>query len=444
VKSNLSLILLFSIAALLGLYLLGSLQSDYQNSGNIFPEKFLEQLNSIKLTRGSEEIVLSKSRDKIRFGLEKEILPGQWLVSKPSTAFPNIEALNKFLSSISRLKIQNQIDSDSKAEFGLVEPLAILEARSAGETHILKVGSTNAISKRRYAQIEDHKKVVLLDDAEVTSMLKLDLRDLRPLRIPTANVSRFAIEGRTNKAFSKKEGIFDLEGEKNPDPQAIAQYLDSILSLSALKTVDLSLANGPVQSKLILEWTDSKNSFHQTEVQIHSTEGENFLITLQNAEIAYEYGPEIQRLLNRKLETFLNRKLLSSIILEDFGGSCLDSGDLASNVGPVIPAKCKPRDLDSIQEIIRRVEVLDIERLPGRLMTPTKPECRLKLESSKVLFEIGAQVSGDQAQDVESPRFFVSDVGPDHYRGVISGLMAKEFCQAIEKLCSEARASCAG
>jgi len=100
--------------------------------------------------------------------------------------------------------------------------------------------------------------------------------------------------------------------------------------------------------------------------------------------------------------------------------------------------------VQSIQQTIQQVEVLDVERLPGRLMMAGKPLCRLKLGSSKILFEVGAKLQGLDESQTESPNVYVSDIGLDHYKGVISGLVAEEFCQTIQKLCKEAQAACAG
>lgn len=436
-KSNLALIVLFSMAAFLGLYSFGVLQSDSRITDKLFSEKFLEQLEFVRFKTSVSEVSLSKSLKELNFGLEKKIYPGQWLVSEPTLAAPDIESLNKLFSSMTRLKALNQIDSGALTEFGLESPVAVLEARSDNKTKRLKIGLINPISKRRYAQFDGDKKVVLLDDGEVSALLKLELRDLFPLKINSASISKFSIDSKNDKTFSRTQEFFQLDGEKNLDPNLVERYLQEILALPAKQLVNLTSNSEIVYSKLSFDWRDSQGSSHSTEVLVYQLEGENFFLNLPSSSVAYQYGPELGRLLNRRVETFLNRKLLRNIELKDFYASC---------PGLRLTDGCKDFENRAIgyQDIFRRVEVLDLERLPGRLMTATRAECRLKLESSRVLFEIGTTVSSEDTVSLDSPRLFVADIGSDHYRGVISGLVAQDFCLTVDRLCSEARAACEG
>ena len=434
-KNNLSLIVLG--VALLGVYLVGNLQNDFDSSDKLFGEKFLTGINSISLKKSSDEIILSKAVNDLRFGLDKEIYKGQWVISGPNLSAPNIESLNKFFYSISHLKILHKFDSQSVKEFGLEQPQAILKLISTIGERTVKLGSTNQITKRRYAQIEGSNKILLVDEGEIANLLKLELRDLKPLKIASQNIAKISIEGSKSIVFERTDGQLKVKEEKNLDSSLMEQYLDSIISMPAVQTVSSDKIADNIKNTITLDWADSEGVLNHTKIELHSSEGGNFILKLPGAPVGYEFGPEFGRLLSRELETFYNKKLLRSVQLEDFFGSCPDL---------TIKAKCQvdKARLDRIQESLQRVEVLYIERLSGRLMTPTKPECRLKLGSARVQFEVGGKVNGEVSEATESPRFFVSDSGPEHYRGVISGVVAKEFCQTIEKLCIEAKASCAG
>lgn len=436
-KSNLSLMILFSVTALLGLYSFGALQKDYRTSDRVFSEKFLEQLESVKIKLASTEIELSKSTEELSFGLDKKIHPGQWLVSGQVMSMPNIAALNQLFSGLANLKVLNQVDSGALTEFGLKEPHAILEVRSGSEKKRLKIGSVNSISKRRYAQFDGEQKVVLLDDGQVSGLLKLELRDLRPLKIPSENVSKFAIEGKSTKIFSRRDGLFEIAGERNLDSGLVESYLQELLVIPARQTVNLESLGGKIYAKLSVDWRGLPGNSELTEAVVYSLDDTSFFLKLPSVSAGYEYGPEFGRLLNRKLERFYNLKLLRNIKLSDFFESC---PNMNLKVG------CQPTEsaINSFQDIFQRVEVLDLESLPGRLMTPLRPECRLKLGSSKVLFEIGPAVSSDGAPTEDSPHLFVSDIGADHYRGVISGPVARDFCLTVNKLCSEAKIACEG
>ncbi len=438
-KKNRTVILLFSIAGILGLLLLSSVRTKLEFDDRLFSEKFLTQIDSIKLVKVGEEISVSKSQSAIHFGLEQNIAKGQWVVTRPSLTFPNIESLNRLLLIVSQLKPLNKFKSESLNEYGLASSSSRIELMVGNNKTNLIIGAVNPVSKRRYAMIEGGKEVLLLDDAEISSILKLEIREFKPFKIPFGSIAAFKVDGPSQLNFFRLNEAVVVGREYDRD--LVELFLGELINLPALRTHSIEEQFGSEFAKLNFEWITANQVQKQSEADVYSTNWGSYIVKIPGSSVQYEYGSEFGRLISRNLESFYSRRLLKDIVLEDYLESCVDPDDASIK----FQDNCHLADgvIENFTESFRRVEVLNLERLPGRLMTPTQPECRLKLKSSKTLFEIGEKVSGEEVSGESSPRNFIVDLGPKHFRGIISGVVAEDFCKIVEKLCIETIQTCA-
>ena len=456
-NSSLITKLLAVILIVLAVVLFEVILVNKKSSKRIFSDQTLESLVSLKIKKDGSELTFTKTPETLKFGLAEEVTAGQWIVSAPEIYSVNRESLNKLFSTLSVLTIDHQIQaiSNHSNQFGLENPFAEIEGKTNSEQVTLKLGAINPVSKRRYAQtfVNGVKQAIaMLDEGTVSGLLKLEFRDLYPLKLPPREISSFEIslEGKKTR-FVKKDGVFKEEGRETEelDSHLIDEYLEALLTSKIFKTG----AKIPLQKslgELKLEWKKSESDIQQIGVQFGDLSEAGVTVKVPRSSFNLEFGPEFFRLLHKSTESLINQKPLRDIVLGDFLASC-------PNVN--FKASCQLNfDLKPFEDAIRRVEVIHIERLPGRLMSAKKSECRLKSDSADggFSFEIGAPVEevdakketsnppvdNSSSQAAASPRIYVTDIGKRHYQGVISSQVADGFCSIVRELCNEAVKSC--
>jgi hypothetical protein len=434
--SRLTLSLFFALALALGLYCF-ALQ-DPPSTELFLTESRQQHLEKFSLKSSAGTMTLVKADRPIRFGLTAEVKQGQWIVQEPALFPVRPEGLSKFFHFVTNLKSEKKLQP--RKEFGFDESDRLLSVTSKGETALLKIGALNPVSKRRY--VLEGERAMLVDDALLSSLFKVELTDTRPFGIALEQVTRVAVHlaGRDFEFHRDSQGRF-VGGAEDYASERVEEYLTTVLSSKAIGS---RWKGEPIEprAKFTLRMQTLSGGEQESEVQIAPLGEGLVVVSIQGSDIEYLLSSELLRQLSRPEEFFIRRTLLAELTLEDVRSSCLQ---------PELPYCPPERKLDdsvlrNFEAKFRRIEVIDIERLPGRLMMAGPRQCRLKSGGAErgTSFEVGAAIESSEAHDALPPRTFVADIGKRHYKGILSGVVAEDFCRSIDAMCNEAVKRCGG
>lgn len=165
-KNAITLIsLLVALAALIGFYYWYSNKDKFQEKGddNVGETTDLENLSLAALDRTLiRSLHFSNKNIDLKLKLEGEVWRSEGEPDRPI----NQELVNKLLDLVDEVKAKRVIHENPEdlEEYGLVEPLAYLQAvQSDQKTVTLKIGDEAIDGEGYYALVDDRKEVYLLD-----------------------------------------------------------------------------------------------------------------------------------------------------------------------------------------------------------------------------------------------------------------------------------------
>jgi len=384
---------LLVVAIVIGAYLLT--RDGVKESRGIFSKQQLETFTSIKISRNNEDFSIrrmAKEEGLTLFYPKTEIL----YTDKENIWAIDSDNLNRLVYTLALLEKRNS--AEEKSEFGLESPEYIISVFSpAGDTE-LRLGKEHPFSGRRYAKLASGESF-LIDEALIAGTLDLDFRFRKILKFdPKKILGILIIESGTDALALALRGSEWFSGtEEEPlDSERVLRFFNKLSELefdSSLAAVDPGFqAKKSFDLQLALE--DRTASFS---IDVDSAR----VGVLSLPGTTRRFALKATRLFFTKPDELRSRRLF----------------------GKLEPA--------AEFEALREVEVLTVEKLPGRFFSAKQPRCEFVSTDKRFRFAVLEEIEGSGNGD--TPSSYAADVGALHFGGSVSSAVANRFCGRVAK-----------